>query len=50
MAGKGEWKLKQLNLPTFDGENLDGWTYQVERFFHFYILTEEEVMELVVSL
>ena len=42
------WKLKQSDIPTFDGDNPDGWKYQAERYLTFYKLIETEIMESAV--
>lgn len=47
-TNKGEWRTKKLDLPIFSGENPDGWIMQAERYFHFYGLSEEEIMEAAV--
>lgn len=44
----GNWKVKKLDLPIFDGNNPDGWILRAERYFHFYRLGEEETMEAAV--
>ncbi|XP_074337653.1 uncharacterized protein LOC141674849 [Apium graveolens] len=44
----GNWKVKKLDLPVFDGMNPDGWILRAERYFHFYRLGEEESLEAAV--
>ena len=44
----GNWKVKKLDLPIFDGTNPDGWIFRAERYFHFYRLGDEEVLEAAV--
>lgn len=39
-GGEG-WSYKKLDLPTFDGQNPNGWILVAERFFKFYRLSEE---------
>ena len=34
-------------MPIFDGEDPDGWILRVERYFAFYKLTEDEMLEAV---
>lgn len=34
-------------MPLFDGKNPDGWLLQIERYFNFYRLTEDERLEAV---
>ena len=44
----GNWRVKKLDLPVFAGTNPDGWILRAERYFHFYRLGEEEVLEAAV--
>lgn len=44
----GNWKVKKLDLPIFDGSNPDGWILRAERYFHFYRLGDEEALEAAV--
>lgn len=44
-ARRNSWRHKKLDMPLFDGTNLDGWILRAERFFSFYGLTEEEKVE-----
>lgn len=46
--GLSSWRMKKLDLPTFDGVNPDGWILRAERFFHFYRLGEEDKLEAAV--
>nr|QIA97942.1 hypothetical protein AP_R.00g000396-v1.0.a3 [Amaranthus palmeri] len=50
-GGRGNWRNRKSDLPTFWGEDPDGWILQAERYFTFYSLSEKEKMEsCVVSL
>ena len=40
-----ENRLKKLKMPTFDGENPDGWILQAERFFTCHGYEDEEKIE-----
>lgn len=46
-GGPGNWRYRKLDMPVFDGEDPDGWILRVERYFAFYRLTEEEMLEAV---
>lgn len=46
--GQSNWKYRKLDMPVFDGSDPDGWILRVERYFGFYRLTEEEMLEAVV--
>lgn len=39
------WRQKKLNLPTFDGNNPDGWILRAKRYFDFYRQIREEKIE-----
>lgn len=45
MGGVANWKYRKLDMPVFDGTDPDGWILRIERYFQFYRLTEEEMME-----
>lgn len=40
--GHTNWKLRKLDLPTFDGTNPDGWILRAKGFFHFYRLNDDD--------
>lgn len=40
--------IKKLELPLFNGENLDGWIFLVERYFEINYLFSEEKFQVVV--
>ncbi|XP_074349249.1 uncharacterized protein LOC141688990 [Apium graveolens] len=42
------WRFKKLDLPTFEGNNPDGWILRAERYFKFYRLSEDEQVEAAV--
>lgn len=44
----GNWRFRKLDLPTFEGDNPDGWILRAERYFKFYRLTDDEQMEAAV--
>ena len=44
----GNWKYRKLDMPIFEGNNPDGWVLRAERYFLFYNLTEEEMLEAAV--
>ena len=44
----GNWKYRKLDMPIFEGNNPDGWILRAERYFLFYNLTEEEMLEAAV--
>ncbi|XP_063935341.1 transposon Tf2-1 polyprotein isoform X1 [Daucus carota subsp. sativus] len=46
-GGSGNWRFRKLDMPIFDGGDPDGWVLRVERYFAFYRLTEEEMLEAV---
>lgn len=46
-GGNANWKYRKLDMPVFDGNDPDGWILRVERYFKFYRLTEEEMLEAV---
>ena len=46
--GPGNWRYRKLDMPIFDGTDPDGWIMRVERYFSFYRLIEEEMLEAVV--
>lgn len=46
--GQSNWRYRKLDMPIFDGTDPDGWILRVERYFGFYRLTEEEMLEAVV--
>ncbi|KAL8123139.1 hypothetical protein AgCh_011217 [Apium graveolens] len=47
-GGPGNWRYRKLDMSVFDGNNLDGWILRVERYFAFYRMAEEEMLEAVV--
>lgn len=47
-GGHSNWKYRKLDMPVFDGTDPDGWILRVERYFGFYRLTEDEMLEAVV--
>ena len=47
-GGNSNWKYRKLDLPSFDGQNPDGWILRAERYFSFYRLSEEEKLEAAV--
>lgn len=47
-TGQGNWRYRKLDMPVFDGTDPDGWILRVERYFGFYRLTEEEILDAVV--
>lgn len=47
-GGAGNWRYRKLDMPIFDGTDPDGWILRVERYFAFYRLTKEEMLEAVV--
>ncbi|XP_017233746.1 uncharacterized protein LOC108207825 [Daucus carota subsp. sativus] len=46
-GGQTNWRYRKLDMPIFDGEDPDGWILRVERYFAFYKLTEDEMLEAV---
>lgn len=46
-GGPGNWRYRKLDMPVFDGDDPDGWILRVERYFAFYRLTEDEMLEAV---
>lgn len=44
-GGKSNWRYRKLDMPVFDGSDPDGWILRVERYFGFYRLSEEEMLE-----
>lgn len=47
-GNSGNWRYRKLGMPVFDGTDPDGWILRVERYFGFYRLNEEEMLEAVV--
>lgn len=47
-AGQSNWRYRKLDMPVFDGSDSDGWIMRVERYFGFYRLSEDEMLEAVV--
>lgn len=45
-GGPGNWRYRKLDIPIFDGTDPDGWVLRVERYFTFYHLTVEEMLEV----
>lgn len=45
--GPRNWRYRKLDMPIFDGNDPDGWILRVERYFEFYHLTENEMLESV---
>lgn len=41
------WRYRKLDMPVFDGSDPDGWILRVERYFNFYCLSEDEMLEAV---
>ncbi|XP_063944151.1 uncharacterized protein LOC135150826 isoform X1 [Daucus carota subsp. sativus] len=46
-GGQSNWRYRKLDMPIFDGEDPDGWILRVERYFAFYRLSEDEMLEAV---
>lgn len=42
------WRYRKLDMPVFDGSDPDGWIMKIERYFGFYRLSEDEMLEAVV--
>ena len=47
-VNNANWRFKRLDMPSFNGENPDGWILRAERFFKFYRLSEEDKLEAAV--
>ncbi|XP_074346704.1 uncharacterized protein LOC141685510 [Apium graveolens] len=47
VSGPGNWRFRKLDMPLFDGSDPDGWILRVERYFQFYKLAEEEMLNAV---
>lgn len=47
-TGHSNWRYRKLDMPVFDGTDPDGRILRVERYFGFYRLSEEEMLEAVV--
>lgn len=39
------WRYRKLDMPVFDGSDPDGWVLRVERYFNFYKMSEEEMLD-----
>lgn len=48
IMGQSNWRYRKLDMPVFDRTDPYGWILQVERYFGFYRLTKEEMLEAVV--
>ena len=46
--GGSRWKPRRLDLPPFNGFELDEWILKVETYFSFYQLSEKEKVEATV--
>ncbi|KAL8105734.1 hypothetical protein AgCh_029503 [Apium graveolens] len=46
-VGTGNWRYCKLDMPIFDGKDPDGWVLRVERYFNFYHMSEDEMLEAV---
>ncbi|XP_028552383.1 uncharacterized protein LOC114580110 [Dendrobium catenatum] len=40
--GRGEWGMRKLKLPIFEGEDAYGWIFKAERYFTAMGMTDEE--------
>lgn len=48
LEGGGNYRYKKLEMPTFDGENLDAWLFRAELFFEIHQVKEFEKVNVVV--
>ena len=39
------WRYRKLDMPVFDGTDPDGWLLRVERYFKFYRMSEEDMLD-----
>lgn len=44
-TGNSNWRYRKLDMPIFDGADPDGWVLRAERYFHFYRMSEEEMLD-----
>lgn len=47
-GGGLNWRFRKLDMPLFDGVNLDGWILKAERYFNFYRLNEGDKLEATI--
>ncbi|KAL4567642.1 hypothetical protein LXL04_023231 [Taraxacum kok-saghyz] len=43
-----EYRHRNIDMPSFDGKDPDGWILQAERYFDIYGLINEEMVEAAV--
>lgn len=44
----GNWRFCRLEFPIFSGKNSDSWILRAERYFSFYHLGDDEMVEAAV--
>ena len=42
------WKVRRLELPSFNGQEVDDWILKAEKYFSHYQLSEKQKMEVLV--
>lgn len=45
---RADCRSRRVEMPTFNGENPDGWTFRAERYFAMNGLTENEKLDVAV--
>lgn len=43
-----DFRFRKLDIPLFDGSNLDGWIMRAETYYAFHRMTNEEKLEAAV--
>lgn len=46
--GGGNWRYKKLEMPIFDESDPDEWILRAERYYKFYGLKENEMLDAAV--
>lgn len=46
-VGRSDYKGRRLEMPIFEGKDLDGWIFRAERYFIVNQLSELEKLESV---
>lgn len=43
--GSSNCHFRKLDMPVFDGTDPDGWVLRIERYYNFYRITEEKMLD-----
>lgn len=47
-GGGSNWRYRKVDMPAFDGADLDGWVLRAEHYFQVHQLSEKEKLNSVV--